>query len=173
MVQKLTSSSRVRAVMSRVSVVAGATIDGDLGDSNLGIALRCLGSTVFSLSTLRMYCPPYIHLIRTNHGFLWLCCGAFYFQVQSTPQRLHDINRHTLLQTRWLISLLDSNIQVQSVSAACFGHSDTNHSQVYTALQYWKSKRTTLIIPSWRGVVIRGEIRHASDRSPSWLQTLQ
>ena len=42
-VQKLISSSRVRAVMSRVFVVAGATYDGDSGDSNLGCALRCLG----------------------------------------------------------------------------------------------------------------------------------
>ena len=62
----------------RVSVVAGATIDGDLGDSNLGYALSCLGSTVFSLSTLRMYCSLYVHLIRMNHRFLWLCCEAFY-----------------------------------------------------------------------------------------------
>ena len=45
------------------------------------------------------------------------------------PIGLHDINRHTLLQTRWLISLLDSNIQVQSVSVACFGfgHIDCWH----------------------------------------------
>ena len=33
--QKLISSSCVRVVTSRVSVVAGATFDGDLGDFNL------------------------------------------------------------------------------------------------------------------------------------------
>jgi len=40
--QKLISSSRLRAVMSRVSVVAGATYDCDSGDSNLGCTLSCL-----------------------------------------------------------------------------------------------------------------------------------
>ena len=66
-----------------------------------------------------------------------------------------DINRHTLLQTRRLISLLDyGNIQVQSVSAVHLVAHDTNHSQVYiaqqpavTVMQYWKLKRTTLSYP--------------------------
>ena len=39
-----------------------------------------------------------------------------------------DINRHTLLQTRWLISLLDNgNIQVQLVPATHLVAHDTNH----------------------------------------------
>ena len=47
-----------------------------------------------------------------------------------------DINRHTLLQTRWLISLLDNgNIQVQSVSAAHLVANGTNHSWVYITEQ--------------------------------------
>ena len=41
----------VHAVMSRVSVVAGATIDGNLVDSNLG----CTWVEFGSVSTLPMY----------------------------------------------------------------------------------------------------------------------
>ena len=46
----------MRAVMSRVSVVAGATIDGDLGDSNLGCTWAEFGS-VFTLPMYESYVP--------------------------------------------------------------------------------------------------------------------
>ena len=46
----------MRAVMSRVSVVAGATIDGDLGDSNLGCAWVEFGR-FSTLPTYESYVP--------------------------------------------------------------------------------------------------------------------
>ena len=47
----------MRAVMSRVAVVAGSTIDGDLGDSNLGCIWVEFGSFSTLPPTYKSYVP--------------------------------------------------------------------------------------------------------------------
>ena len=103
----------------------GTKADTQFAHARSGVKSFCSGRChVRWFQGIQMWVVSYLLYVRTIGSCGFVAEPSIYL---STPSGRY--NRHTLLQTRWLISLLDNgNIQVQSVSAAHLVAHGTNHS---------------------------------------------